>query len=204
MTPLTLRSPLVRRSAAVAAAAVLSLGLAACSDDESPEDANERAAQAAEEALSELNQEVEEDAADSADGSAEETPANDPGEPQITADKTQDLADGDTITVTVRGLDVEGGYYVGICKAGTGADAAGEGGAPDCTGDREDSKWITAEGSDRGTDHVDADGDAEVELTVSEQGDAVDCSTDKCVLKVFGDHTNGFREVGEAPVSFAS
>lgn len=204
MTTLTLRSPLVRRAAAVAAAAVLSLGLAACSDDESPEDANERAAQAAEEALSELNQEVEEDAADSADGSAEETPANDPGEPQITADKTQDLADGDTITVTVRGLDVEGGYYVGICKAGTGADAAGEGGAPDCTGDREDSKWITAEGSDRGTDHVDADGDAEVELTVSEQGDAVDCSTDKCVLKIFGDHTNGFREVGEAPVSFAS
>lgn len=204
MTTLTLRSPLVRRAAAVAAAAVLSLGLAACSDDESPEDANERAAQAAEEALSELNQEVEEDAADSADGSAEETPANDPGEPQITADKTQDLADGDTITVTVRGLDVEGGYYVGICKAGTGADAAGEGGAPDCTGDREDSKWITAEGSDRGTDHVDADGDAEVELTVSEQGDAVDCSTDKCVLKVFGDHTNGFREVGDAPVSFAS
>ena len=204
MTTLTLRSPLVRRAAAVAAAAVLSLGLAACSDDESPEDANERAAQAAEEALSELNQEVEEDAADSADGSAEETPANDPGEPQITADKTQDLADGDTITVTVRGLDVEGGYYVGICKAGTGADAAGEGGAPDCTGDREDSKWITAEGSDKGTDHVDADGDAEVELTVSEQGDAVDCSTDKCVLKVFGDHTNGFREVGDAPVSFAS
>lgn len=204
MTTLTLRSPLVRRAAAVAAAAVLSLGLAACSDDESPEDANERAAQAAEEALSELNQEVEEDAADSADSSAEETPANDPGEPQITADKTQDLADGDTITVTVRGLDVEGGYYVGICKAGTGADAAGEGGAPDCTGDREDSKWITAEGSDRGTDHVDADGDAEVELTVSEQGDAVDCSTDKCVLKIFGDHTNGFREVGEAPVSFAS
>lgn len=203
MTPLTLRSPLVRRSAAVAAAAVLSLGLAACSDDESPEDANERAAQAAEEALSELNQEVEEDAG-SADDSAEETPANDPGEPQITADKTQDLADGDTITVTVRGLDVEGGYYVGICKAGTGADAAGEGEAPDCTGDREDSKWITAEGSDRGTDHVDADGDAEVELTVSEQGDAVDCSTDKCVLKIFGDHTNGFREVGEAPVSFAS
>lgn len=91
MTPLTLRSPLVRRSAAVAAAAVLSLGLAACSDDESPEDANERAAQAAEEALSELNQEVEEDAG-SADDSAEETPANDPGEPQITADKTQDLS----------------------------------------------------------------------------------------------------------------
>lgn len=204
MTTLNLRSPLVRRAAAVAAAAVLSLGLAACSDDESPEDANERAAQAAEEALSELNQEVEEDAADSADGSAEETPANDPGEPQITADKTQDLADGDTITVTVRGLDVEGGYYVGICKAGTGADAAGEGGAPDCTGDREDSKWITAEGSDKGTDHVDADGNAEVELTVAEQGDAVDCSTDKCVLKVFGDHTNGFREVGDAPVSFAS
>jgi hypothetical protein len=200
MPILTLRSTLVRRSAAVAAAAALSLGLTACSDDESSEDANERAAQAAEEALSELNQPEEDADADD----AEDTPVNDPGEPQITADKTQDLSDGDTITVTVRGLDAEGGYYLGICKAGTGADAAGEGGAPDCTGGREDSKWITAEGSDQGTDHVKADGTAEVELTVAEQGDAVDCSTDKCIIKVFGDHTNGFNAVAEAPVTFAS
>lgn len=198
--PTTFRSTLTRRSAAFAAAAVLALGLSACSSDDDPEDANAKASAQAEAAVSELN----EQAATETVRMPEETPANDPGDPQISADKTQDLVDGDEITVTVRGLDTSAGYYLGICKASTGADAAGEGGAPDCTGDRSSSKWIAADSEERATDHFDADGNAEVTLTVAEKGDAVDCSTDECVLKVFGDHMNGFRAVGDAPVSFAS
>ena len=197
---LSLRSPVARRSAAVAAAAVLGLGIAACSgDDDTPEDANARASEAAEQAVSELDQGTGEGSPDTPD-----TPAGDPGDPQITADRTQDLADGDEITVTVRGLDTSAGYYLGICKVGTGADAAGEGGAPDCTGDRSSSKWIAAASEQRATDHFDTDGNAEVTLTVAERGDAVDCSVDECAIKVFGDHKNGFRAVGEAPVTFAS
>lgn len=179
-----------RRASAVAAAAVLALGLTACSSDDNPEDANAAAASAAEEAIRELNESTT-------------TPANDPGTPHISADKTQDLVDGEQITVTVHDLASSGGYYLSIYKEGTGADSAGTGGAPDCTGDRSSSKWLTAEGSEKGTDHFDAEGTAEVTLTVAEKGDAVDCATDTCVLKVFGDHTNGFRAVAEAPVTFA-
>lgn len=196
-----LRSTLVRRSAAVAAAGLLAVGLSACSSDkESPAEANARASEQAEAAVSELN----EQAATETVRMPEETSVNDPGAPQISADKTQDLTDGDEITVTVRGLDISAGYYVAVCKEGTGADAAGEGGAPDCTGDQSSAAWLTAGDSDEGTAHFDADGNAEVPLTVSEKGDAVDCATDTCVIKVFGDHSNGFRSVGEAPVSFAS
>lgn len=199
MTTLSLRRSLsrtlTRRTAAVAAAALLGLGLAACSDDDDNSDATTTASDSAGDSTA---------ATSEAPLAAGDTPANDPGTPQITADRTVDLADGDEITVTVRGLDTSAGYYLGICKVGTGADAAGEGGAPDCTGDRSSSKWIAADAEQRATDHFDADGNAEVTLTVAEKGDAVDCSVDECAIKVFGDHMNGFRAVGEAPVSFAS
>lgn len=193
-------SALPRRGTALAAAAVLAFGLTACSSDDDDPTENSAAAQSdIDAALSELNTPDEDRSADTSNGDT----ANDPGAPQITADRTVDLNDGDDIAVTVRHLDTSAGYYIGICKAATGADAAGEGTPPDCTGDRSSSKWVTAEDSDQGTDHFDAEGTAEVQLTVAEKGDAVDCATDKCTLKVFGDHQNGFRNVGDAPVTFA-
>lgn len=190
---------LSRRCAAVAAAATLALGLTACSGDKDDAAANSAAAQSdIDVALSELN------APDNdGHGAGSKADSAEPGTPQITADRTVDLTDGDTVKVAVRNLDTSAGYYLAICKAGTGADAAGHGVPPDCTGDRESATWITPEGSDQGTAHTDSDGTAEASLTVKTTGEAVNCATDKCVLKVFGDDDNSSRNVGEAPVSFA-
>lgn len=171
----------VRRAAALAAAAVLTLGVAACGDDDDSDD-------------------------DAADDTAVEQPADDDGDDVgdvdgMSAEKTDDLADGDTITVTLTDLDTDQGYYLGICAAEGAA-----GGPPTCTGGREDSAWIAAEGEERATDHFDAEGNAEVELDVkatSEDG-SLDCTTDSCVVKLFGDHQSGFGDVAELPVSFAS
>ncbi|AWT26982.1 hypothetical protein Csp1_22320 [Corynebacterium provencense] len=190
---------LTRRTAAFTAATVLAVGLAACSGDgdgtggttdaagtETPGDSTGTVPPTSEAPLA-----------------AGDTPPEDPGPPQISADKTQNLVDGEQIIVTLHGLDTSAGYYLAICREDTGADAAGRGAPPECTGDRSASKWIAPESEQRATDHFDAEGNAEVTLTVAEKGDAVDCSVDTCVLKLFGDHANEFRNVGEAPVTFA-
>lgn len=180
----------VRRAAALAAAAVLTLGVAACGDDDDSDD------DAADDTA------VEQPADDDADEADDTDDGDDVGDVDgMSADKTDDLADGDTITVTLTDLDTDQGYYLGICAAEGAA-----GGPPTCTGGREDSAWIAAEGEERATDHFDAEGNAEVELDVkatSEDG-SLDCTTDSCVVKLFGDHQSGFGDVAELPVSFAN
>jgi len=189
-----------RRTAATAAAALLAFGLAACSDSKDSSDSTTSAAATSEKTSATASTAASET---KAPVGAETTPPNDPGTPQISANKTQDLADGDQIVVSIHGLDTSAGYYLGICKAGTGADSAGNGAPPECTGDRSSSKWIAGDAEQRATDHFDAEGNAEVTLTVASKGDAVNCTVDTCVLKLFGDHSNGFRNVGEAPITFA-
>ncbi len=184
----------VRRAAALAAAAVLTLGVAACGDDDDSDD------DAADDTAVEQPADDDADEADDTDDGDDD--GDDVGDVDgMSADKTDDLADGDTITVTLTDLDTDQGYYLGICAAEGAA-----GGPPTCTGGHEDSAWIAAEGEERATDHFDAEGNTEVELDVkatSEDG-SLDCTTDSCVVKLFGDHQSGFGDVAELPVSFAS
>ena len=44
---------------------------------------------------------------------------------------------------------------------------------------------------------------AHFELSVVPTGEAVDCTQQDCVLKLFGDHSEGFEDVTEIPVTFA-
>ena len=68
-------------------------------------------------------------------------------------------------------------------------------------GDAESQAWLQNE---RGTAKITEDGTASFTLTASPTGEGVDCASDKCVLKVFGDHSEGFKDVAEVPVTFAS
>ena len=181
-----------RRTAAVAAAAVLALGLTACSD--SSEDSSDSSTSA--------------ETTESAGGSAAATPAENSSDASgseengpLSAEPTEGLADGDVINVTLTGLDTAQGYYLGICSA---EDTAG--GPPNCTGARDDSAWIAGDDEQRATDHFNAEGDARVELSVkaTNEDHSLNCAgDDKCVLKLFGDHKAGFGNVAEVPVTFA-
>lgn len=116
----------------------------------------------------------------------------------IMAEHADHVHEGDILDVTVTGLDPAAGYYAAICASDTPA-----GGMPNCTGvltDPMTAAWIKAD--DTGTVKLAADGTATFALTATHKGDAVDCATDSCVLKVFGDHSNGFVDVAELPVEF--
>jgi hypothetical protein len=179
-----------RRTASLAAAALLALGVAACSDDDSDSGAQSTGAAGSSAAPATSEPPL----------AAGTTPPNDPGTPRISADRTQDLKDGDEITVSVHSLDPEKGYYGAICSAER------TDGPPSCTGGREDQAWLVGESSpdaQRATGHIAADGSAEFTLTARAKGDSVDCTTDDCELMVFGDHNNGFTLWDQAPVNFA-
>ncbi|GAA1475193.1 neocarzinostatin apoprotein domain-containing protein [Corynebacterium felinum] len=118
---------------------------------------------------------------------------------KVSASATQ-LAQGDALTVELTGLNPKVGYYTAICAAGTA-----EGEVPACTGTLTDpatAAWITNSG--RGTTTMSAEGAATVNITATAKGDNVDCTTNECVIKVFGDHSEGFRNVAELPVTFTS
>lgn len=122
-------------------------------------------------------------------------------EAAIVASATQNLVEGQEITLNVSGLNPQAGYYAAICSTATPHGSP----APLCTGQHSDTTaqaWIKSGGM--GTTPLNADGTATVTLHAASTGQGVDCKTDKCVLKVFGDHTEGFRDVAEVPVTFAS
>lgn len=110
-----------------------------------------------------------------------------------------DIADGSEITISLTGLDpAYGGYYLGIC-----GDRPEGSPAPACTGDRAvpgTQAWLSNRG---GTAPVPGNGEAEVTLTATATGDGIDCRTDTCTLKVFGDHSEGFEDIVDVPVTFA-
>lgn len=113
----------------------------------------------------------------------------------------EELIDGGETTFEVTGLDPELGYYAAICAA----EATPDGEAPACTGVQADfasQAWLsnTAPGA---TDPIADDGTATITLVAAATGEGLDCTTDECVGKIFGDHTEGFRDVTEVPVTFA-
>lgn len=110
-----------------------------------------------------------------------------------------EIADGSEVTITLSGLDpAYGGYYLGFCGERPEGSPA-----PACTGDRTvpgTQAWLSNRG---GTQPVPENGEATVTLTAKAAGEGVDCRTDSCTLKVFGDHSEGFEDVVDVPVTFA-
>lgn len=110
-----------------------------------------------------------------------------------------EIADGSEVTITLSGLDpAYGGYYLGFCGERPEGSPA-----PACTGDRTvpgTQAWLSNRG---GTQPVPENGEATVTLTAKAAGEGVDCRTDSCTLKVFGDHSEGFEDVVDVPATFA-
>ncbi|UBI07562.1 thiamine biosynthesis protein [Corynebacterium falsenii] len=101
------------------------------------------------------------------------------------------------LTVKLTGLNPDLGYYVGICKKDT------TGRVPDCTGQRGDAgsqQWVKRSG---GTVGMKEDGTADVKLKAVPTGENVDCMKDKCVVKLYGDHTEDFKPYADQDITFA-
>ena len=60
--------------------------------------------------------------------------------------------------------------------------------------------WLSNRG---GSQPVPENGEATVTLTAKAAGEDIDCRTDTCTLKVFGDHSEGFEDIVDVPVTFA-
>ncbi|HIW96076.1 MAG TPA: thiamine biosynthesis protein [Candidatus Corynebacterium gallistercoris] len=185
----SLRSP---RAAALAIIGAGALVLVGCSTEEA-KDAVSDASTAAESAAS--------DASSAASSVKESATADSDKDGDIDLEITPDLdqpvqADSD-LQVKVTGLNPDLGYYLAICKDDDAARV------PDCTGERGDGtaqQWIKAEG---GTVTLNEDGTAEATLKAVPTGENVDCTTDKCVVKLFGDHTEGFKPYEDEEITFA-
>lgn len=179
------------RYTTAAAALTLSLGLAACNDDEA-DNADNAADNAAETTAATTAEESSPATSESEDASAAQ------GDEKIEAEGLDSLTDGEELTVNLSGLDTSKGYYLALCSA----DGAKEGPAPVCTGGMDGgSAWIAAEDNAQATDHFDAEGNATVELPIVARSEKLDCTVDACDLKLFGDHQNGFQDVTEEPVT---
>lgn len=180
------------RTAALAIASASALILASCSTEEA-EDAVSDASTAAESAASD---------ASSAASSVKESATADSDqdgdiEMEVTPDLDEPVQPGSDLQVKISGLNPSLGYYLAICKDDEGARV------PDCTGERNSAsgqQWIKAEG---GTVALNEDGTAEVTLKAVPTGENVDCTTDECVLKLFGDHTEGFKPYKDEEITFA-
>lgn len=176
---------LQRRAAFLAVPAVAALPLLAACGSDDPDGAAQDAANASE-------------TTSSAEAQETDAPAR---EVTMEAEPVNDLSEGDVITVDLAGLDPDYGYYAALCAA----EKAPCNPVPDCTGDRsagtQSQQWITKKSG--GTTTIADDNTAHFELSVVPTGEAVDCTQQECVLKLFGDHSEGFEDITEIPVTFA-
>lgn len=196
----------MRRAGIVAVPAIAALPLLAACGSDNAQEAQQSAAEMTSSASSKVAEAAGAEDKDAKDKDAKDKDAEgaknaEDGKVTIDADPVSDLKDGDTITVTVSGLDPESGYYAGICAA----DKAPGNPVPDCTGDRTEGarsqQWITNKPG--GVTPIETDGTAKFDLAAGATGEKVNCSEQDCVLKLFGDHTEGFEDVAEVPVTFA-
>lgn len=174
-----------RRSVFAVPAIIAATALVACGSDSN----------------NEVIEEVIETTTETTETSTEDTAAEAPaGEVELSAAPTENLSEGDLITVDLAGLVPSYGYYVGICSTERPEGSP----APICTGDRsgETQAWL----AENGTVQIPDNGQVTLDLTAvpTAEGEDIDCRTQQCVLKVFGDHTEGFEDVVEVPVTFAA
>ena len=193
-TAATARAARTRRTLLAAPAIAAVALLAACSGGDADTDAADATADGT--ATSATDTAEATGAADAADAAEAEVSANGV---TVKVSPAEDIADGSEITVTLSGLNpAYGGYYLGIC-----GDRPEGSPAPACTGDRTvpgTQAWLSNRG---GTQPVPENGEASVTLTAMAAGEGVDCHTDSCTLKVFGDHSEGFEDIVDVPVTFA-
>lgn len=191
-TAATARAARTRRTLLAAPAIAAVALLAACSGGDADTDAADTATSATETA------EATTETTDAATTNAAEAEVSANGV-TVKVSPAEDIADGSEITVTLSGLNpAYGGYYLGIC-----GDHPEGSPAPACTGDRTvpgTQAWLSNRG---GTQPVPENGEASVTLTAMAAGEGVDCRTDSCTLKVFGDHSEGFEDIVDVPVTFA-
>lgn len=175
-----------RRAALLAIPAVAALPLLAACGADDEDGASETTSSAA---------------AQNTDANSNSTADSTAGAVTMEAEPVNDLSEGDVISVDLSGLDPDYGYYAALCAA----EKAPGNPVPDCTGDRsagtQSQQWITKKSG--GTTTIAGDNTAHFELTVAPTGEAVDCTQQDCVLKLFGDHSEGFEDVTEIPVTFA-
>lgn len=124
-----------------------------------------------------------------------------PGESKVTIDAnpTEDLKAGDDITIELSGLDPAHGYYAAICSP---VKVPGNP-VPICSGGQGDATaqaWIKTGG---GTAPINEDGTATTTIVATPTGTDINCLEQDCVLKIFGDHSEGFVDVVDLPVTFA-
>ena len=189
-----------RTAAFTAASLILVAPLAACSNSETESTTDPTKVDASISEMSESASEGISEVESELSPEPSSTSATSPSDVKVTVDKAEGIKAGDTLTVEVTGLNPEAGYYGAICAAQTPGGAP----VPVCTGemgDVESQAWLQNE---RGTAKIAEDGTASFTLTAKPTGEGVDCATDECVLKVFGDHSEGFKDVAEVPVTFAS
>lgn len=184
-----------------AAATLLSLGvLTACSTDNSGDNASQSNPNSAASATNSATNDSGSTSAAADESSA--APAGTTGEKkvEVTADPTENLMEGAKVKVKVAGLDPEKGYYGAICAK----EKKGKKPVPDCTGERGKKggqQWISNKPG--ATVPLAKNGEASFELMATHKGKGVDCQQQTCVVKIFGDHTEGFEDVAEQPVTFA-
>lgn len=195
-------SNISRHLAAIAIPALAAMPLlAACSSEDSGSDS--AASSTSSSAVGETGAASESSEAMDAgrEGSADSEGSESASAPTIEAEPVNNLSDGDSISVTLSGLDTDYGYYAAICAA----EKTPGNPVPDCTGDRSSTpltqQWIT--NKDGGTTPIAEDGTASFDLGVSSTGEVANCTEQDCVLKLFGDHTEGFEDIAEIPVTFA-
>ena len=121
---------------------------------------------------------------------------------ELKADRVAHLSDGQQVTVSLSGLNPQAGYYLAVC----GPNRVGP--APMCIGGQGPQSiqhWLSnavRPGS------IPADGVLTTTVSVPKQGrvatgQSLDCTTQQCTIKLFGDPGAGLRDVVELPVSFS-
>lgn len=193
----TARATRARRTLLAAPAIAAVALLAACSGGDADTDATGAADGATTSAAETATSGAETSTgADTAESAGAEASAN-----GVTAkvSPAENIADGAEVTITLSGLNpAYGGYYLGFC-----GDRPEGSPAPACTGDRTvpgTQAWLSNRG---GSQPVPENGEATVTLTAKAAGEDIDCRTDTCTLKVFGDHSEGFEDIVDVPVTFA-
>lgn len=170
------------------------LGVAACSNDNDSNDSSSGAASAAKSSGQSAK------ASDTDDSASTDVTGTD-DIVVMKVSQAKDLRDGQQVTVDVKDADPDMGYYLALCAKEQTGDV------PDCLGAHGDpnvQKWISNENEDGA---IPDDGSFSEEITVNQKnvstgGDEIDCKTQECVIKLFGDHSNGFVDVADIPVTF--
>ena len=125
----------------------------------------------------------------------------------MTVDPTEDLADSDTVTVTVSGIPPDQGIYVQLCaRPDDGSRASGA--ACDGQGQGESGVWVVPDYPYPGEapDGVADPDDGPFELQVHRTFHDVDCARQACGIQTRRDHRAGGDTSFDTftPVTFAS